>query len=72
MGLKLAAIVSSALALAPVTPADYVASRQQADGGFAEPGARSDSALTAWSVLGLKAAEQDVRIWPLLGFAHRA
>jgi prenyltransferase beta subunit len=56
MGLKLAAAASSALALAAVTPADYVASRQQADGGFAEPGARSDPALTAWCVLGLKAA----------------
>ena len=56
MGLKLAAIASSVLALAAVTPADYVASRQQADGGFAEPGARSDDALTAWAVLGLKAA----------------
>jgi hypothetical protein len=56
MGLKLAAIASSAFALAAVTPADYVASRQQADGGFAEPSARSDPALTAWSVLGLKAA----------------
>jgi hypothetical protein len=56
MGVKLAAIASSAFALGAVTPADYVASRQQADGGFAEPGARSDSALTAWSVLGLKAA----------------
>jgi hypothetical protein len=56
MGVKLAVIASSALALAAATPADYVASRQQADGGFAEPGARSDSALTAWAVLGLKAA----------------
>ena len=55
MGLKLAVIASSALALAAATPGDYVASRQQADGGFAEPGARSDSALTAWAVLGLKA-----------------
>ena len=54
MGLKLAAIAASALALAAVTPADYVASRQQADGGFAEPGARSDAALTAWAVLGLR------------------
>ena len=36
MGLKLAVIASSALALAAATPADYVASRQQADGGFAE------------------------------------
>jgi prenyltransferase beta subunit len=56
MGVKLAVIASSVLALAAATPADYVASRQQTDGGFAEPGARSDSALTAWAVLGLKAA----------------
>ena len=54
MGLKLLAVAGSALALAG--PADYVAARQQADGGFAEPGARSDPAVTAWSVLGLKAA----------------
>ena len=54
MGLKLVAVVTSAIALA--APADYVASRQQADGGFAEPGARSDPALTAWAVLGLKAS----------------
>ena len=36
MGLKLAAIASSALALAAVTPADYVASRQQADGALTQ------------------------------------
>ena len=34
----------------------FVASRQQADGGFAEPGRRSDPSLTAWAVLGLAAA----------------
>ena len=56
MGLKLAAIASAALALGAAAPADYVASRQQPDGGFAEPGARSDPALSAWAVLGLKAA----------------
>lgn len=54
MGLKLLAVAGSALALAG--PADYVTARQQADGGFAEPGARSDPALTAWAALGLKAA----------------
>jgi hypothetical protein len=54
VGLKLAAVV--AVAALTATPADYVASRQQADGGFAEPGARSDPALTAWAVLGLTAA----------------
>ena len=35
---------------------DYLLSRQQADGGFAEPGGRSDPGLTAWAVLGLAAA----------------
>jgi Prenyltransferase and squalene oxidase repeat len=52
--LKLAAL-AAAVGVA-VSPADYVASRQQADGGFAEPGGRSDPALTAWAVLGLSAA----------------
>jgi hypothetical protein len=54
MGLKLAALAVAAAVAA--SPADYVAARQQADGGFAEPGARSDPALTAWAVLGLHAA----------------
>ena len=53
MGLKLAVFLAAA-SLA-VAPADYVAARQQADGGFAEPGGRSDPALTAWAVLGLDA-----------------
>jgi hypothetical protein len=43
-------------AAAAPSPADFVAGRQQPDGGFAEPGARSDPALTAWAVLGLRAA----------------
>jgi hypothetical protein len=55
MGLKLAALALAA-GLAASTPADYVAARQQPDGGFAEPGARSDPALSSWAVLGLKAA----------------
>jgi len=49
------AVAAVAFALA-ASPADYVASHQQADGGFAEPGGRSDLSLTAWSVLGLAAA----------------
>jgi len=53
MGLKLAAVV--AVAALAASPADYVAARQQSDGGFAEAGARSDPALTAWAVLGLTA-----------------
>ena len=56
MVLKLAAL-GAAVAVA-VSPADYVASRQQADGGFAEPGGRSDPALTAWAVLGLAASKR--------------
>jgi prenyltransferase beta subunit len=52
------AVGAVALALA-ASPADYVASHQQPDGGFAEPGGTSDPALTAWSVLGLVAAGRD-------------
>ena len=33
----------------------YLLSRQQADGGFAEPGASSSAGLTSWVVLGLAA-----------------
>jgi hypothetical protein len=34
----------------------YLLARQQADGGFAEAGLRSDANLTAWAALGLAAA----------------
>jgi len=47
--------IAAALAAAP---ADYVASHQLPDGGFAEPGRQSDPTLTAWAVLGLAAAGQ--------------
>lgn len=57
MGVRLA-LAAVALALA-ASPADYVVSHQQPDGGFAEPGGSSDPALTAWSVLGLVAAGRD-------------
>jgi Squalene-hopene cyclase C-terminal domain/Prenyltransferase and squalene oxidase repeat len=56
MGVKLATAVAS-VALA-ASPAGYVASHQQADGGFAEPGGQSDPALTAWATLGLAASGQ--------------
>jgi Prenyltransferase and squalene oxidase repeat len=57
VGLKLgAAVLAVSLAVAP---ADYVSARQQPDGGFAEPGARTDPALTAWAVLGLHASGRD-------------
>jgi hypothetical protein len=49
----LAALVAAAALAA--TPASYVESSQQADGGFAEPGGRSTGGLTAWAMLGLTA-----------------
>ena len=63
MGLKLAAVVAAAVVLA--SPADYVTARQQADGGFAEPGGRTDPALTAWAVLGLRAAGREPERTPV-------
>ena len=52
MGLKLLATLAAAGALA-TTPAAYLQSQQQADGGWGSP------QLTAWSVLGLRAAGED-------------
>lgn len=64
--MRLLAVVLGSLAFAgpaELTPVllggEYVASRQQADGGFAEPGGNSDPTLTAWAVLGLKAVGRD-------------
>lgn len=56
MGLTLKLAAAVLAASAALGPADYLSARQQADGGFAEPGARSDPALTAWAVLGLHAS----------------
>jgi energy-coupling factor transport system substrate-specific component len=42
----------AAVALA-VTPAQFLQSRQAADGGFAEPGGQATPGLTAWAALGL-------------------
>lgn len=60
--MRLLALLLGSLAFAApaeLTPvelgSEYVAARQQGDGGFAEPGRSSDPALTAWAVLGLKA-----------------
>ncbi|MGH2996611.1 MAG: hypothetical protein ACRDM9_09885, partial [Gaiellaceae bacterium] len=36
--------------------ARYVQGRQAASGGFAEPGGQATPGLTAWAVLGLRAA----------------
>ncbi len=52
----LLALALPAAAEPAADPAGYVAARQGADGGFAEPGRSSDPSLTAWSVLGLRAA----------------
>ncbi len=70
LALSLALVVALALAATcgAATPAtraaSYLLSRQQADGGFAEPGAASSAGLTAWAVLGLEAngrAPKDAR-----------
>ncbi len=58
------ALLAVAAALVLVAPAGaglvddaarYLEGRQQADGGFAEPGRAADPSLTAWAVLGLRA-----------------
>lgn len=54
MGLKLLAPAAAALAL--VTPAGFLESRQQPDGGFAEAGGATSPGLTAWAALALVAA----------------
>ena len=55
--MRVAAVLLAAFFL--VAPAagssQYLLSRQQPDGGFAEPGGQSDPSLTAWAVLGLAA-----------------
>jgi prenyltransferase beta subunit len=55
---KLVALFASVVVVAApaATPAEYLLARQQPDGGFAEPGGRSDPTLTAWAVLGLGAS----------------
>jgi len=58
--LALVAALALAATCSAATPAaraaSYLLSRQQADGGFAEPGASSSAGLTSWVVLGLKAS----------------
>jgi hypothetical protein len=59
--MKLLALALTMFALA--TPlgqsADYLESRRGVDGGVSEPGARADPALTAWTILALRAAGRD-------------
>lgn len=62
MGLKALAAALSALILALPAQAGvaegaaYLEARQQANGGFAEPGRAADPGLTAWAVLGLRSS----------------
>jgi len=51
----IAAAAVAALVVA-ATPVQYLESRQLASGGFAEPGRQATPGLTAWAVLGLRAA----------------
>jgi prenyltransferase beta subunit len=55
---KLAALAAAAVLVATPTasPSQFLLSRQQPDGGFAEPGGSSDPSLTAWAVLALATA----------------
>jgi hypothetical protein len=48
-------MLAAAIALA-ASPQQFLLAHQQADRGFAEPGGRSQVALTAWALLGLRAA----------------
>jgi Prenyltransferase and squalene oxidase repeat len=61
VGVKALALALTAVALA--TPlaqsADYLESRRGTDGGVSEPGGRADPALTAWTILALRAAGRD-------------
>jgi Prenyltransferase and squalene oxidase repeat len=52
----LSALIVSTLAMVAATGVDYVQAHQTAGGGFAEPGGASSPELTAWAVLGLRAA----------------
>lgn len=67
MGVRLGLCLAAALVLA--APADarpidegaaYLRDQQNADGGFGEPARASSPTLTAWAVLGLRAADR----WP--------
>jgi prenyltransferase beta subunit len=64
LGVKEAlAVVATGLALAGAVEdaIGYLESRQAPDGGFAEPGGRPTPGLTAWAVIGLRAAGTPAR-----------
>jgi hypothetical protein len=53
------ALAGIALASPLARSADYLESRRGPDGGVAEPGGRPDAALTAWTILALRAVGRD-------------
>ena len=64
--MKLGALLLAAIALGGAAPGEpvreavrYLESRQTASGGFAEPGGEATPGLTAWAVIGLRAAGRD-------------
>jgi Squalene-hopene cyclase C-terminal domain/Prenyltransferase and squalene oxidase repeat len=63
VGLNALAAVAAALALGGglEDSARYLETRQQPSGAFAEPGAQPSPGLTAWAVLGLRAAGRSPR-----------
>lgn len=54
MDVRVAVLVAGAVVAA--TPVGYLQGRQGASGGFTEPGGKPSPQLTAWAVLGLRAA----------------
>jgi hypothetical protein len=58
--LRLLAVLAAVFAMAgaPQRAVSFLGAHQAADGGFAEPGGRTNPSLTAWAVLGLRAAGQ--------------
>jgi hypothetical protein len=53
------ALATLALTTPIAQSAGYLESRRGADGGVSEPGGRADASLTAWTILGLRAAGRD-------------
>jgi hypothetical protein len=74
MGLMLVAAAAVGLLLGAPTQdaARYLESRQADDGGFAEPGRQATPGLTAWVVLGLKAAGRTEGLDAAAAYLERA
>ena len=59
MRLLAVGLVGVALVSPLARSADYLESRRGSDGGVSEPGGRADAALTAWTILALRAVGRD-------------